>query len=457
MKKSDLLFTVILLPLDYLMLILAGLITYYLRFRTLAELRPVIFEIPFFQYLKIVCIVSFIWLGIFVLNGLYQIGRQSFSQEFGKIFTSVTVGVMLITLFIFFKREYFSSRFIVLVGWLIAILFVSLGRLLLHFIRLQVFKHGLGLEPVLIVGSGQIAQNLIKYIEQEKGLGYKILDNLDSVEEVINQWANRAKKIGVLIQVDPNLPKDDVYRLVDFCNEHQITFKYVADTFGALLSNIKTETLAGIPLIEVRRTALDGWGRIFKRIFDIIISFIVLLFLLPFFLIIAILIKLDSPGPVFVALDRVGQRGKIFKLYKFRSMIKNAHQLKPSLLKYNERVGPLFKMKNDPRVTKIGRILRRWSIDELPQLVNVLKGEMSLVGPRPHEPEEVVQYRKEHKQLLTIKPGITGLAQISGRSEIPFDEEAKLDIYYIENWSFGFDLQILIKTIPVVLSRKNVA
>lgn len=457
MKKSDLLFTAILLPLDYLMLILAGITTYYLRFKTFAELRPVIFEIPFLQYLKIILLVSLVWSGIFALNGLYQIGRQRFSQEFGKIFISVTVGMMLITLFIFFRREYFSSRFIVLTGWLIAIIFVNFGRLIIHFIRLRAFNRGLGLESILVVGSGPIAQELIKNIENEKGLGYRIIGNPKSVDEVINQWIDKTKKIDVLILAEPNLSKENISKLVDFCNEHQIIFKYSIDSFGALLTNVKTETLAGLPLVEIRRTALDGWGRIIKRIFDLVISFFGLIFLSPLFLIVTILIVIDSRGPIFVALNRVGQRGKIFKLYKFRSMIKNAHQLKSELLKYNERDGPLFKMRNDPRITKIGRILRKWSIDELPQLINVVRGEMSLVGPRPHEPEEVAQYQRSHKQLLIIKPGITGLAQISGRSELPFEEEVKLDIYYIENWSLYFDLQILVKTIPVVLRRKNVS
>ncbi|MGC9049031.1 MAG: sugar transferase [Patescibacteria group bacterium] len=457
MKKSDLFFTAILLPIDYLMLILAGIVTYYLRFKTFAELRPVIFEIPLLQYLKMISIIGLVWLGIFALNGLYQISRQRFSQEFGKIFISVTVGMMLITLFIFFKREYFSSRFIILAGWLMAIIFVSFGRLIIHFIRLQVFNRNLGLEPILIVGSSSIAQELVKIVEREKGLGYRVLGNPKSVNEVINQWTDRAKEISVLIQADSDLSKEDILRLVDFCNEHQITFKYVTDTFGNLFSNIRIETLAGVPLVEVGRTALDGWGRVNKRIFDIIVSLFCLVLLLPLYLIVSILIKLDSEGPVFVALSRVGQRGKIFKLYKFRSMIKNAHQLKSKLLSYNERQGPLFKMKNDPRITRVGRFLRRWSIDELPQIINVLRGEMSFVGPRPHEPEEVAQYQKWHKQLLTIKPGITGLAQISGRSELPFNQEAKLDIYYMENWSLSFDLQILIKTIPAVLGRKNVA
>jgi lipopolysaccharide/colanic/teichoic acid biosynthesis glycosyltransferase len=186
-----------------------------------------------------------------------------------------------------------------------------------------------------------------------------------------------------------------------------------------------------------------------------LISALGLIIFAPLFLILVVIIKLDSPGPALVKLERVGQKNKHFMLYKFRSMIPNAACLKKDLMSCNERKGPLFKMKNDPRVTRFGKIIRQTSLDELPQLFNIFKGEMSLVGPRPHEPQEISRYERAHKQLLTIKPGLTGLAQISGRSELSFDKEAELDIYYIENWSLLLDLQIILMTIPVVLTKKN--
>lgn len=202
------------------------------------------------------------------------------------------------------------------------------------------------------------------------------------------------------------------------------------------------------------------YKKFLKRFLDIVLSLILIILFLPLALVIAILIKLDSSGPIFADVpERVGENGKKFKMYKFRSMIVNAHYLlrtdKRFKKLYEEYQRGNYKLKDDPRVTKIGRFIRKHSLDEIPQLFNVLKGEMSLVGPRPHEPEEVARYDRHQKQLLTIKPGITGLAQISGRSNLPFDEEAKLDIYYMENWSLSFDLQILIKTIPVVLGRRS--
>ncbi|MEK7493684.1 MAG: sugar transferase, partial [Patescibacteria group bacterium] len=170
----------------------------------------------------------------------------------------------------------------------------------------------------------------------------------------------------------------------------------------------------------------------------------------------AVLIKLDSEGPVFVALDRI-TLGKKFAMYKFRSMVDNAHEMKDQLTEFNERKdgGPLFKMHDDPRITRVGRFLRKTRIDELPQLFNVLKGEMSLVGPRPHEPEEVGQYERHHKKLLVVKAGMTGMAQISGSSNLPFEEEVKLDTYYIENWSLFLDIKILLKTIILVFRDRS--
>ena len=209
------------------------------------------------------------------------------------------------------------------------------------------------------------------------------------------------------------------------------------------------------PLIEIKKTSLDGWGKIIKREVDILGSFIGLVLLSPLFLIIALIVKADSPGPVFVKLKRVSQE-KEFGLYKFRSMVKNAESLKKELLEYNERKGsPLFKIKHDPRITRVGRILRKTRLDELPQLINVFKGELSLVGPRPHQPDEIAQYEKHHKRVLLIKSGITGLAQISGSSDLSFEKEVKLDTYYIENWSPKQDIYILIKTFLVLFTDRS--
>jgi exopolysaccharide biosynthesis polyprenyl glycosylphosphotransferase len=459
MKKFDLIFSALLIPLDYLMLVLAGIFTYYLRFSALDELRPVIYEIPFGQYFVYLLLIFLLWLIVFALTGLYWLGqKRHFSNEISKIFLGCTVGTMLIVLFIFFKREFFSSRFIILAGWLMTIIFVSMGRIFIHYLQLIFYRQGKGLEPILIFGRGETAFNLYSFLKDKPESGYQVLDQVKEFDQLKEKWGPRAKEISELFQADPSLSREESLDLIDFCNDHQIVFKYTADIFNSLSSNVQVETLAGIPVVVIQKTALDGWGRILKRIIDVVVSFLALIVLTPLFLILAGLIKIDSKGPVFVKLTRVGTRKKTFLLYKFRSMVKGAEKMKKDLLANNERSdGPLFKMKNDPRITCLGRFLRKTSLDELPQLINVLKGEMSLVGPRPHEPGEVLNYQKHHQQLLTIKPGITGLAQISGRSELSFAEEARLDIYYIENWSWGLDFKIIIKTIPVVLKGKTAA
>lgn len=458
MRKTELLFSSILIPIDYLMLVLAGCFVYYLRFSftTFTDLRPVIYELAFSHFFISILLIALIWLGIFTLSGLYSLNeKRHFSKEFNKIFLACSVGITLIVFFIFFRREFFSSRFIVLAGWGISIVMVSLGRILIHLIRLFCYRHNKGMEPVLVFGHNKIAREIIQNIHSSAGFGYKVIGNPQNIDELFQEWLGQAGKINQLIQTDINLSKEDTWKLVDFCNEHQIIFKYVADVFGAIFSNVKSETLFGLPLIKIEKTSLAGWGRVAKRLVDIATSSFGLVFLSPLFLLIAFLIKIDSRGSVLVKLERIGERGKKIRIYKFRSMVKNASQMKKDLLTYNERKGPLFKMKNDPRITRLGGILRRTSLDEFPQLINVLIGEMSLVGPRPHEPEEVACYEKKDKQLLTIKPGITGLAQISGRSSLPFEEEAHLDLYYIERWNLLLDLQILIKTIPAVLGGQD--
>ena len=220
-------------------------------------------------------------------------------------------------------------------------------------------------------------------------------------------------------------------------------------------SNFSIDTFTGVPLVEFRQTRLDGWGSIAKRITDVSGSLFGLIVLSPLFAVIAFVIKWETAGPVFVRLERVS-RNRRFRLVKFRSMIRNAEELKSMLEKYNERNGsPLFKMRNDPRITPLGRFLRKYRLDEFPQLWNVLKGDISLVGPRPHEPAEIAQYEKHHKRVLAIPAGITGLAQISGSSDLPFEEEVALDTFYIENWSFFQDIKILIFTFLKLLRDRS--
>ena len=260
MKRADLIFLALLLPVDYLMIVLAGLMVYYLRFSALESLRPVIYEIPFSQYFKLILLVSFIWLLSFAISGLYGKTRQRFSREVGKIFVGSSLATMFIIISIFFSRELFSSRFIILAGWLVSIIFVSLGRFLIHLIRLISFRRGRWLEPILILGRNSSDEYFVQMIKETPGFGYQVLDHLATVDEVLRKWGNRTKEISQIIQVDPNIPQEEILKLVDFCDEHQIIFKYVANIFGARASNVEIESLAGLPVVEIKRTALDGWG-----------------------------------------------------------------------------------------------------------------------------------------------------------------------------------------------------
>ena len=227
--------------------------------------------------------------------------------------------------------------------------------------------------------------------------------------------------------------------------------RVVPDLFQLSLGGVDVEAINGIPLISVKGSALTGFNKTVKRAVDVLIAGMALVLISPLWALIALAIKLDSPGPILFRQERLGLHGKPFTVFKFRSMHLDAEEQLEKLRARNEAAGPLFKIKDDPRRTRVGRFIRRTSLDELPQFINVLRGEMSMVGPRPGLASEVAQYQDWHKKRLAVVPGITGLWQVSGRSELTFDEMVMLDIYYAENWSLGMDLRIMLRTIPQLL------
>lgn len=462
MKKSELIFNALLVPVDFLMLALAGALAYSLRFSVeLSSLRPIIFDLPFSRFMEIVFAVSPVFIISFALIGLYSLqSARKFWNEVFQIIIGVSSGFMFIIFVTFMQREMFSSRFIFFAGWFFAIITVVLGRAIIRILQGWIAnKFKFGFHRLVLLGEDGAMKTIQKEIRKNKVLGYKIIRKLRDFKIGDLEKIYKDPGIDEIILCSSNIKEEKIQELLDFCQEKNIDFKFVPDMFQAQAALFEMQTISDITLIEVKRTPLDGWGKIFKRIMDIAGSLFGLIVLSPFFVLMAIIIKLDSEGPVFEKLERVA-RGKKFGLYKFRSMVKNAHKmkydengnLKSEFAQLNERgEGPLFKTKNDPRVTKVGRFIRKTRLDEFPQLINVLKGEISLVGPRPHEPEEVAKYKKHHKKLLTIKPGCTGMAQISGSSDLDFEKEAKLDIYYIENWSMFLDFIIIIKTLLMYL------
>ncbi len=465
MKRSELVFTAVKPPLDYLALIFAALTAYLLRyFPTVQKIRPVIFDLPFKEFFSVSVAVGAGWVLIFALAGLYGItGQKKIREELARVFVACSAGLALVLAVMVFSRYLFDSRFIILASWFLAFIFVSLERLIIHLIQRLAYKIGFGVHRIIIIGNSKVANQLTKEFSTKPSLGYRIIGQypfFDSQTRQIITPLAKNDQFDEIIQINPNANIEQTTDLLDFITEHHLDFRYSADLLGTQLTNLEVTTYAGTPVVEVKKTRLDGWGRIYKRFFDIIGSLILIIITSPIMLITALAIKLDTPGPGLFKYKRIGQYGKPFTYFKFRSMLKGSHQLRfdsTFLAKQqNLRAGsPMMKFQKDPRITKVGKFIRRFSIDELPELFLVLIGKMSLVGPRPHEIEEVQKYQRHHKKLLAIKPGITGLSQVSGRSDLDFEQEVKLDTYYVENWSLGLDLMILLKTPGAVIKRRK--
>lgn len=459
MKKAELVFSGLLLPVDFVMLIVAGIVTYFLRTQILLAFRPVLFQfnLPFDKYFFLVLTVSIIFVAAYGVSGLYSLSStRSTIEEFFRVVVASSAGTMAVIVYIFLRQSLFNSRFLILGAWFFVIVFVSLGRLAMRYLqKFFVSKYDFGVHKVMVIGEDEITQKIVEGIKNNPSFGYRIVKQLTNPEVAEVKSAIGNPGVEEVILANPNYPSDKVLEIVNFCHDNYLTFKFVPNIFQTLTTNFAVDTFAGTPLIELKRTALDGWGKILKRASDILGSLAGLIILSPLFAVTAFAIKWESEGPVFIGLDRVS-RNKHFRLYKFRSMIKDAEKYKSYLTSFNERSdSPLFKMKNDPRVTKVGRFLRRSRLDEFPQLWNVLKGDISLVGPRPHQPDEIARYEKHHKRVLAIKAGVTGVAQISGSSDLPFEKEVALDTFYIENWSLAKDLKIFILTVLKIFRDRS--
>lgn len=472
-RRIDLTFTALLLPLDILALFGAGLGAYALRFsRFVTEVRPILQDVPFAEYMQTVSIFVGIWILLFAVAGLYSIRPRQAWGEVGRIALACTAGTMILIATVFLSREFTTSRFIVLTVWGLAILFVVLERLILRVIRHILLRKGVGHRQIVVIGAADIAKKIVAQYESRPILGYTVVKRFSTWNESTRENLDKlrsTKHIDMVLLAEPNVSKDDALELIAYTEEQHLGFTYLADLFAATFSNIEVSTTTGIPVIEVKRTPLDGWGRIAKRFFDIAFASSFLLVTSPITLIAMLCILIEDGWPVIFSNTRIGERGAPFETFKLRSMYRkfsigvqfgnqteeNLRLEKELIAKQSIKKGPVYKIANDPRITKVGNVLRRWSIDELPQFWNVLKGNMSIVGPRPHQPREVTKYRPHHRRVLAIRPGITGLAQISGRSDLEFEEEVRLDVWYIENWSLLLDLYIVLKTPFAVLYRKG--
>ena len=465
MKKSEIAISASLLPIDYLTVILAGLAAYFIRFwQPVQEIRPAIFELPFESYLSLLWVVALLWPLGFALAGLYSMrGTSRPIDEIYKIVLGSSTAVAILMFIFFFSRNLFDSRFIIIAGWIFSTLFVIMTRGLIRFIQHRLYRYGLGVHRGVIIGKGPLANEAGENFKKNIKTGYKIVAKFfDFSQTVENQLYELIKKnkIDELLVADANISDEEVNRLNNFSYLNHLTLKFVAGIFDSPIINFEFNTVANLPIIEVKKTRLDGWGKVYKRTFDIFASFILIIILSPLMILMTLLIIIDSRGGVFFSYQRIGQGSQPFNYFKFRSMVKNAHQKRfdEDFLKSQEnlRAGtPMIKFKDDPRITRVGKIIRRFSLDELPELFNVLIGKMSLVGPRPHEVEEVAKYNIRQKRVLTIKPGMTGMAQVAGRSDLDFNEEIRLDIWYMENWSPKLDWLILLKTPMAVLKKRK--
>ncbi|MEX1064153.1 MAG: sugar transferase [Candidatus Paceibacterota bacterium] len=451
MKRGELIFSALLLPVDFLMLLVAGITTYFLRTKILSSFRPVLFEfnLPFEKYLILALAVSGLFIVAYAISGLYHLkSTRSTVEEFFRVIVASSAGIMTVIIYIFLRQELFDSRFLVLGAWFFAIVFVLIGRWAMRNLqRFLVSRYDFGVHKVMVIGEDDVSNRIVQEIKTKPAYGYRIVKQLANpeVEEIKAAIGNPG--IDEVILANPNYPSDRVVEIVDFCHENHLIFRFVPNIYQTLTTNFNVDTFSGVPMVELQRTALDGWGRIFKRVVDIAGSLIGLIIFSPVFAVVAFAIKWETEGPVFVQLERIS-KSKKFELYKFRSMINNAERYKEHLMPLNERIdSPLFKMKNDPRITRVGRFIRKYRIDEFPQLANVLKGDISLVGPRPHQPDEIDKYQKHHRRVLAIKAGVTGMAQISGSSDLPFEKEVAIDALYIEKWSLVRDLKIIILTV----------
>ena len=426
---------------------------------------------PFVWYLELLWIIFPVWSLTFFACGLYQFWRgPGFWKEAWGVFEAVFVSFFILGFAIFVLRYQFVSRIFLFLFFFLNIPLVLLLRVLVRQTILFLnWKNGHD-RAFLIVGGGEGARLLLRVLEKHRDLGLRVLGILwpgGSIPEkkiagypVLGQASDLLAIVEnqVVDEVIFAVPQEDLQKYEDLfllCKERGITTRILLELFPHSIDKIYVEEFDGLPLLSFSSTSTNELLLMVRRILDMAGSFLLLAILSPLFLLIGFFIRLDSPGPAIYRQIRCGLNGRKFWFYKFRSMIDGAEQQKGGLTPYNLMNGPVFKMENDPRITRVGRFLRKSSLDEIPQLFNVLRGDMSLVGPRPPLPEEVAQYKGWQKRRLSMKPGITGLWQVSGRNLLDFDDWMKMDLAYIDHWSLWLDLKILLKTIPAVFSRKG--
>ncbi len=417
-------------------------------------------HLPVHQYLAFLLLYTTLILLCCQSRDLYRTLRtRTALDESLAVAQGIVLATLLLAAFIYLSGSKEISRLWVGFCGLTNILALAGWRLWKRRVVERRVAQGIGARNVLIIGAGKVGQILARHLEQNKQLGYAFRGFLDQNHtgdarllgkiEDLAQVA-RAHFVDEVFITIPS-ERDLVKRVVVEARSHRLSVKVVPDLYDGLGWNVPLRYVGDFPVMELHGEPIPGLGLIIKRLIDIVASAAGLILLAPVFALVALAIKLDSRGPVSYGSLRVGKKGRKFVCLKFRTMVQNADELKSKLQEQNERQGPFFKIADDPRITRLGRFLRKFSLDELPQLWNVLKGEMSLVGPRPHPLDDYEQYKLEHLRRLDVKPGITGLWQVTARQDPSFEKTLLLDLEYIENWNLLLDLKILLKTVPEVL------
>jgi exopolysaccharide biosynthesis polyprenyl glycosylphosphotransferase len=461
-RKGDTLFTLLLVLGDAAMVALAFYIAYWMR--RLVAVPPAVNIAPLRDYVPMMLIQILNMGVVYFFSRLYDVKRnQSRLDEFYRIFAATSIGTIATIAFttLLFKNstlELDFPRMMTVYAWLLTVVLVTVSRSLLAALRNLLRQRGVWADRLVIVGTGDVGRMILQKVRQMPRLGYlvagfvngeasagqeimgvPVLGGVEALPEIIQQLGIQEVIVG-----RPELSHQELLTIISQCERGQVGIRIFPDLFQIIATELSIGDLGGLPLLTVRDVALRGWKLTLKRAVDLVGSAAALVFLSPILVLVALAIKLDSPGPVFYAQERMGLDAKPFWCLKFRSMRTDA-----------EKHGPGWTTEGDPRVTRLGRFIRRFSIDELPQFINVLLGDMSLVGPRPERPVYVEQFRRSIPRYMDRhreKAGVTGWAQINGlRGDTSIAERTKYDLWYIENWSLWLDFKIILRTAANIL------
>ena len=467
------LYIIALITSDLLITFAAFWLSYYSRFEWFVQFFVPNAGISFETYRFLLYALPFLWLVIFAINGLYIRGNLlGGTREYSKVFSSATAGFLLIIIVSFLDPTLVIARGWLLLAWGSTFLFVAMARLILRRIVYKLRSYGFFVTPAVIVGANEEGRSLAEQLRRWKSSGLHIVGFVDKKTPATSPVMHHLVCLGSVEQLGEIIERYQVGEvilsssafstrdhLLDIFRNYGLTDKVnirlSSGLYEILTTSLTVSEYAYVPLVYVNKVRLTGSDALQKLIFDYVVTLVGLILLFPFLLLIAVWIKFSSPGPVFHQRLVMGLNGKRFHALKFRTMAINGDEILDQFPELKEELARNHKLKNDPRITQIGAFLRKYSLDELPQLFNVLKRDMTLVGPRMISPEEVPMYKQLDMNLLTVLPGITGLWQVSGRSDISYEERVRLDMYYIRNWSLWLDFQLLFQTLPAVLRARG--